>query len=255
MRSLWCSKSIWKVIQKLPLFCPVGRVVLCSALAVSPIPLQVFKRKKDPHDCCPSLLPVLFLGEQNPSPLVAPGVLFSASPFLQTAVPSISHLTYWSCLSVPPPSYPQPYKLCQPHTDWETDRLCLMCNAAGDGTCRRRKLVQDGMSFCPQHWACLICLRGSAGNAVTDNVWVGEEKQRGKLRLAPGKLKSSVLLDEQRDGRQDRLRMGGIKMFCCFLFCSQGRLPSMIVMLAWSWAFLKGFYLNVICTWRKQRQS
>lgn len=43
---------------------------------------------------------------------------------------------------------------------------------------QRCKLVQEGISVCPQHWACLIYLRGSVGNAVIDNVWAGEGKHR-----------------------------------------------------------------------------
>lgn len=52
----------------------------------------------------------------------------------------------------------------------------------------------------------------------------GGGAQRGKLRFA-AKLKSTVLLDEQRDGRQDRLGMGRKNMFCkrqlllSFLLC------------------------------------
>lgn len=42
----------------------------------------------------------------------------------------------------------------------------------------------------------------------------GGEAQRGKLGFAPEKLKSTVLLDEKHDGRQDRLRMGRINTFC-----------------------------------------
>lgn len=49
---------------------------------------------------------------------------------------------------------------------------------AGNGTCSTRMLEQDGMASCPQRWACLIYLRGSTGNAVTDNVWVGKGKHR-----------------------------------------------------------------------------
>lgn len=39
-------------------------------------------------------------------------------------------------------------------------------------------LEQDGMASCPRCWAILIYLKDSAGNAVTDNVWVGERKHR-----------------------------------------------------------------------------
>lgn len=43
-------------------------------------------------------------------------------------------------------------------------------------------LEQDGMASCLQCWAILIYLRDSAGNAVTDNVWVVERKHREENR-------------------------------------------------------------------------
>lgn len=73
--------------------------------------------------------------------------------------------------------------------------------------------MQSGMSFFPGHWACLMSLRVSAGNAVTDAVWV---QGGGGKRTAESCSREveRVLVAAQYGGRQGRVRTGGVNIFC-----------------------------------------
>lgn len=76
--------SIWKVIQKFLLVCLLGRVVLCSAFVVFPLPLQT-SSKKIPVIAI-FFLPLPFLGEQNLP--AAPGVpLFDSAESSSLCLP------------------------------------------------------------------------------------------------------------------------------------------------------------------------